>query len=134
MNASQRSNIAISVFSVTKWKLVVKMYDTWGSCEGKRKVTFNLLFIWFSFTTASRLTLYILTSVWIFSILFSVHLLKCWEGEFAEQSRASHNSWSFHLFLWLSSLIRGWYHEEKFKLVTLWGQMLNITTGYMYQH
>ena len=28
------------------------------------------------------LTLYTLTSVWIFSILFSIHFLMCWEGEF----------------------------------------------------
>ena len=28
------------------------------------------------------LTLYTLTSVWIFSILSSVHFLKCWQGEF----------------------------------------------------
>ena len=35
------------------------------------------------------LTLYILTSVCIFSILFSIHFLRCWQGEFVWQSRAS---------------------------------------------
>ena len=35
------------------------------------------------------LTLYTLTSVCIFSILFSVNFLRCWQGEFVEQSRAS---------------------------------------------
>lgn len=34
-------NAAISVFSVTRCKLVVK-YDTWGRCEGKRWVKFYL--------------------------------------------------------------------------------------------
>ena len=35
------------------------------------------------------LTLYILTSVCIFSILFSIHFLRCWQGEFVKQSGAS---------------------------------------------
>ena len=34
-------------------------------------------------------TLCTLTSVYTFSILFSIHFLMCWEGEFVEQSRAS---------------------------------------------
>ena len=32
-------------------------------------------------------TLYTLTSIFIFSILLSVHLLWCWQGEFVKQSR-----------------------------------------------
>ena len=39
------------------------------------------------------LTLYTLTSVIIFSILFSVHLPKCWQGEFVKQSTVSIVSW-----------------------------------------
>ena len=35
------------------------------------------------------LTLYMLTSVCIFSILFPVHFLRCWQREFVEQSRVS---------------------------------------------
>ena len=35
------------------------------------------------------LTLYTLTSVCIFSILFSIHFLRCWQREFVQQSRAS---------------------------------------------
>ena len=35
------------------------------------------------------LYVYILTSVCIFSILFSIHSLKCWLGEFVWQSKAS---------------------------------------------
>ena len=37
----------------------------------------------------SVLTLYTLTSVCIFSILFSIYFLRCWRGEFLKQSRAS---------------------------------------------
>ena len=36
-----------------------------------------------------KLTLYTLTSVFIFSMLFSVHILMCWQGEFVLQSRVS---------------------------------------------
>ena len=35
------------------------------------------------------LTLYTPTSVFIFSILFSVHLLRCWQGKFVQQTRVS---------------------------------------------
>ena len=35
------------------------------------------------------LTLYTITSVCIFSILLSKHFLRCWQGEFISQSRAS---------------------------------------------
>ena len=35
------------------------------------------------------LYMYILSSVCIFSILFSIHSLKCWQGEFVWQSKAS---------------------------------------------
>ena len=34
-------------------------------------------------------TLYTLTSVCIFSILFFIHFLRCWQGEFVYQSKAS---------------------------------------------
>ena len=49
------------------------------------------------------LTLYTLTSVCIFSILFSLHLLMCWKGEFVEQSRGS--SVDYH-FLYSHDLIK----------------------------
>ena len=35
------------------------------------------------------LTLYTLTSVCIFSILFFIHFLRCWQGEFVYQSNTS---------------------------------------------
>ena len=37
-------------------------------------------------------------SVWKFSILFSIHVLRCWRGEFVSQSRASIVAYHF-LFL-----------------------------------
>ena len=40
-------------------------------------------------TALACLILNTLTSVWTFSILFSIHFLRCWQGEFVHQSRAS---------------------------------------------
>ena len=37
----------------------------------------------------NSVALYTLTSVCIFSILFPIHFLRCWQGEFVYQSRAS---------------------------------------------
>ena len=34
-----------------------------------------------------ELTLYTLKPIQIFSILFSIHFLMCWQGEFVKQSR-----------------------------------------------
>ena len=47
-----------------------------------------------------RLTLYSLTSECIFSILFSIHLLRCLQGTFVYQSRVFLSWWSFSLFSW----------------------------------
>ena len=46
------------------------------------------------------LTIYPLTSIIIFSVLFSVHFLRCWQGEFVQQWRVSFGlpysvKWSF---------------------------------------
>ena len=50
----------------------------------------------FSFSAAFRfyclLTLYTLTAVCKFSILFSIHFLRYWQGEFVKKSRASLDS------------------------------------------
>ena len=40
------------------------------------------------------LTLNTLSSVCIFSLLFSIHFLMCWQGEFVQQSRGS--SFDYH--------------------------------------
>ena len=49
-------------------------------------------------------TLYALKSVCIFSIMFSIHFLRCWQGEFVEQSRTSlvgdHFLYSHDLNVW----------------------------------
>ena len=51
-----------------------------------------------------RLTLYSLTWECIFSILFSIHLLRCWQGEFVYQSRVfqagDHFLYSRDLTVW----------------------------------
>ena len=52
----------------------------------------------------TQLNLYILTSVCIFSILFSIHFQRCWQGEFFYQSKASlvgdHLLYSCDLTFW----------------------------------
>ena len=53
-----------------------------------------------------HLTLYTLTSVCIFSILFSIHFLRCWQGELA-RSKASVVFDHFHYSHDLSVWIRG---------------------------
>ena len=60
--------------------------------SGLSTVPFSLFSIWefvFRYIKLYPLTLYTLTSVYIFSILFSIHFLWCWQGEFVKQSRAS---------------------------------------------
>ena len=62
----------------------------------------------------SIFTLNTLTLVCIFSILFFIHSLRCWLGEFVYQSRASLVSWwSFPLSLWPYCVIQGWLCKEK---------------------
>ena len=49
------------------------------------------------------LILYTLTSILIFSLLFSIHFLKCWQGEFIQQSRTlvgDHFLYSCGLNVW----------------------------------
>ena len=77
------------LFLVLLWKLA------WGFIftEIKLLVTIHIL------------TLYTLTSVCIFSILFSIHFLRCWQGEFVEQSWAllldDHFLYSCDLNMWI---------------------------------
>ena len=65
------------------------------------------------------LTLYTLTSVCIFSILFFIHFPRCWQGEFVIQSKVSlpgdHFLYSHDLNVWFRSDIVG----RNEKLVTL---------------
>ena len=62
--------------------------------------------------TGFPLTLYILISLYKFSILFSIHFLGCWQGDFAQQSRAcvlvDHFLYSHDLNVWFrADIIRG---------------------------
>ena len=54
---------------------------------------------------------YALTSACIFSILFSIHFLRCWQGEFHSQSIISlvrdHFLYSHHLNMWFRVILRG---------------------------
>ena len=65
------------------------------------------------------LTLYNLTSVCIFSILFSIHFLRCWQGELVKTPRAllvaDHFLHSRNLNNWL----KGWIVKGNWYLVTL---------------
>ena len=56
-----------------------------------------------NFQASSVFTLYTLTSVCIFSILFSINSQKNWQGEFVSQSGAP----------LVGDHFQGWYHEEK---------------------
>ena len=59
------------------------------------------------------LTLFTLTSVCTFSILFFLHFLRCWQGEFLKTIEGFSSMWSFPLFSWPYRLIRRWYCTEK---------------------
>ena len=75
------------------------------------------------------LTLYTLTSLCIFSTLFSIHFLRCWQGEFVSQSRASlvcdHFFYSHDLNVWF----QGETVRRNFMLVTLRGKRVNLGQG-----
>ena len=50
-------------------------------------------------------------SMYIFSSLFSVHLLWCWWAEFVKQLRLSYY-WTFPLFSYPLCLMKQWYRKE----------------------
>ena len=54
-----------------------------------------------------------LTSVWIFSLLFSIHFLWCWQREFFQPIKSFFSRWSFPFFSWCYCVIQGWQCEEK---------------------
>ena len=55
---------------------------------------------WWLFIRLVGLTLYTLTSVCIFSILFSIDSLRCWQGEFAFTFKRFFSWWSFPFSFW----------------------------------
>ena len=79
----------------------------------------DLLHIWFPSSILCCQTMlminliYALTSVCIFLILFFIHFLKCWQGEFVLGLKNFFSWWSFHLFSWPWYVIQGWYCKEK---------------------
>ena len=91
----------------------------------------SILFFWTTwpvgrtYTLRQLLTLYTLTSVCISSLLFSIHSLSCWQGEFVEQSKAflvgDHFPYSRHLNLWF----RGNIVRRNYKLITQRVQRVN---------
>ena len=57
-----------------------------------------ILYIYIKIDCMISLSLYTLRSVYIFSILFCIHFLMCWQGEFVKQSRGSSINYHFLLF------------------------------------
>ena len=74
---NQRELLVRDVFRIFKKRLV------WQQ-EQNLRASLGVLFTRISLMH----NLYTLTSVCIFSILFSEHFLRCWQGEFVKQSRA----------------------------------------------
>ena len=56
-------------------------------------------------------TLYTLTSVYTFSILFSIHFLRCWKENLCNNQDLL-CWWSFPLFLWPVCVIQSWFKEK----------------------
>ena len=54
-----------------------------------------------------------LTSVFIFSIQFSINFLRCWQREFVEHSRAFLVGDYFLYSSWPKCVIQGWYCKNK---------------------
>ena len=66
---------------------------------------------WVALASCLWLTLYTIISVCIFSTLFFIHFLRCWQGEFVCQSKGSfpgdHFLYSHDLNVWFRSDIVG---------------------------
>ena len=77
----------------------------------------------------THLTLHTLTLVCIFSLLICLHFLRCWQGEFVQQSRASSvDDLSLHsrdLNVWF----RGDIVRRNWILVTVRGQRVKFYTN-----
>ena len=79
--------ITMCVLHIRMWIIILLDSIYWGIFYSKVE---NILLSFYSiFLILYFLTLYTLISVCIFSILFSIHFLRCWQGEFVQQSRAS---------------------------------------------
>ena len=81
--------------------------------------------------TVRNLTLYTLTSACKFSTLFSIHFLRCWQGEFVLQSRASSVVDQFLYSLDLTEWFRGGHCEGKLKLMPVPLRDLRIINNFV---
>ena len=88
----------IAVLTPRTWKSVcifsIPFYTTYIPLKvltSRISLTIKSFFSWWSiiFIILMSLTLYRLTLVFIFSILFSAHLSMCWQREFVQQSKVS---------------------------------------------
>ena len=88
------------------WCRLIYFKQVWYSDK------FKIMLTWKSFEMKIyKFTFYsLVTSVYIFSILFSIHFLRCCQGEFVKQSRGSlvcdHFLSSWDLNVWLRGDIR----------------------------
>ena len=95
-------------------------YEGGGPYRGKKKMKLEVAL---TLTTISipilqtrmaphSLTLYTLTSVWIFSILFAIYFILYWQWEFFLRSKLL-RLWSFSLFSWSKWTIHLYDCKEK---------------------
>ena len=61
------------------------------------------------------------TSTCIVSILFTMHFLRCLQGEFVLTVKDFFTCWSMPLFLWPKYVIQRWYCKEKLDASHSWG-------------
>ena len=72
------------------------LFDLWLFCYFLIKTSYycvwlnNVLSNHFKWPNRFTLNIYSLTSLCIFSILFSIHSQRCWQGEFVSQSNTSY--------------------------------------------
>ena len=75
---------------------IMTLFDLWLFCCFWIKTFYycvwlnNVLSNHFTWPNRFTLNLYTLTSLCIFSILFSIHSQRCWQGEFVSQSNTSY--------------------------------------------
>ena len=77
--ASLRDGVREIILSIITFLVVVLVYRNPAAVVLKVRTTENELAV---SESISRLTLYTLTSVCIFSFLFPIHFLGCWQREF----------------------------------------------------
>ena len=132
-----RDSLTLKLPWVTKIEFLMNMKaifavtsSTWA-VEKIRPEKTDACMGWFSYIYSHRIsTLYTLTSECIFFILFFIHFLSCWWGEFVQQSRAplvdDHFLYSCDLNVWFKGVNVG----RNWILVTLRGLRVKISIQY----